>query len=368
MRSTHFYLERWLAALSLLCCLASAEAKNLEFSVSLSSTASALQFDVSGAPDGVALSASMMGGANTHLVESAVIPQGVAGAGSTRFLIYSPDNSALAAEEVAKVSVSFPDESPLQSNLLTVDQVVASDAEGERVSASPNFLPRILAQSPSADIAVRIGTAVGLSAQAIDLDGLVAQTSLLVDSSALATSSGPSAAATWVPSVSRQAPFSVLVTDNTGQSTTGEPIQLRGFNFVSLASFKDFQEVLFGEDESDPSIVGPSADPFGIGVSNLLAYYIGLDPEDPDFSLLPAFQVDRSSEQPVARLSFSRISNPVGVIASVRQSAAIDGGTEVPAESISTSEEVGGRIPVTATAPVPLTGPLFMHLELQQSQ
>lgn len=54
-------------------------------------------------------------------------------------------------------------------------------------------------------------------------------------------------------------------------------------------------ETHFSKEERDnPAIVAPDADPNGTGISNLLMFAFGIDPENPDLKLLPSMQTNET--------------------------------------------------------------------------
>jgi hypothetical protein len=91
---------------------------------------------------------------------------------------------------------------------------------------------------------------------------------------------------------------------------------------VRLASgtsegFAGWQEQYF-PGESDPAIVGPSADPDGDGIENLIEYALGLDPTTSSREGLPKPGVEQIGGERYLTLSFSSPDNLAGVTYVVR--------------------------------------------------
>lgn len=62
---------------------------------------------------------------------------------------------------------------------------------------------------------------------------------------------------------------------------------------VFVSAWEQWIEENFTESgQADPSFIAPDADPFGQGISNLLNFAFGLDPRQPDRTLLPAVTIN----------------------------------------------------------------------------
>ncbi|GAB4172357.1 MAG: hypothetical protein Fur0032_11750 [Terrimicrobiaceae bacterium] len=359
MRTLYFVAVTILAATTL-----DSRAGTHTMNVALNSGAVALQFDVASSVPGLTLNATVMDAAPDHVVESAALP--APNLGKTRFLVYSPSNLPLAPAGAVSVQLGVPNDSSLVNGILTVSGLVTSTANGTLSSAQPNALPLILQQSPTSRTTVQIGDILPLTARVADLDGSLSSAQIRLDGSQVLGLGSTMGSYNWSPTSSGNAVFTVTATDNSGGNSTTEPVTLRSFSFATLAGFADFQDVFFGDDKTNPAKAGPSADPFGTGIPNLLAYVAGMDPANPDFSLLPSFQVEKTGSGHEAVFSYSRIQNLTGVTATIRQGSNLPSpSSTVPAAYISATPSGSGRERVTARVPVANTTSLFMSLALE---
>src|SRR5690625_4760150 len=96
--------------------------------------------------------------------------------------------------------------------------------------------------------------------------------------------------------------LTVELPDGSAQTTSDSFVVAGSFDQWLLSQFPD------PDDQHNPDLIAPDADPWGTGIFNLLAYGTGIDPQNPDLTRLPSPQVheiDDSGERYLA-ITFAR--------------------------------------------------------------
>lgn len=128
--------------------------------------------------------------------------------------------------------------------------------------------------------------------------------------------------------------------------------------------FSAWQEAHFSPEElEDESISGPSADPVGDGIPNLLRYALGAEPRTPDPAALPSTAV----EDDYLTLTFAAPADLTGVVSEVQTSGEL-AGWESNAVLLRDEPGTDGETIYTYRDSVPMTGNnrRFMRLKVTQ--
>lgn len=145
---------------------------------------------------------------------------------------------------------------------------------------------------------------------------------------------------------------------------------IRAYQLSELVSFADFEAIHFGT-AADPADLGFETAPSGSGLSNGLAWLLGINPNAPDRAKLPAGTVEtkESGEEFVFR--FNRLSSRTGLYSSVLESSdlAADPWTPVPPAWVNETSLGDGTVDVEVRMPVdPATESRgFLTLEASQT-
>jgi hypothetical protein len=126
----------------------------------------------------------------------------------------------------------------------------------------------------------------------VDPDGAIPTltTGMLPDGATFADSKNGHGAFRWTPRSSQLGSYSIQFRASNGVATDSKSAQVQILESVPSA-FKDWQQHYWPE-STDPAIVGPTADPDGDGISNILEYALDGDPTVADDSVLPEIGVE----------------------------------------------------------------------------
>lgn len=337
----------------------SQEAVPLAFEIEADPSALAVQFDVGATGPALELGLPLNIGGTSHRVESRKLESGV-----IRHVVYSRSGEALG--ENAKISVSLVVPEIPASGILMISGVIASDANGQSVPAALNTLP------------VRTGTALPhrrgntgismlLSSDVVDPDGTVESVEFRAGADVIGTSTLPSQSLSWTPQNAGGFRLSTLATDNDGGQSLLDLGSIGVLGSGNITNFSQYADIFFGPG-APLSVRGFDADPNGTGLQNGLTYLLGLNPETPDRSRLPASELSvADGGGPGDRIFVFRFLMPEGIEDAdwiVRQSPDLAAWMPVPAEQITETPVAGGRIQVEARVPAP-AGVTRLFLGLQ---
>lgn len=342
--------------------LVSASGADLSFRLACHPSAVALQFDVSSSSD-VSFGSPSYQGTSPHTVESSVLLS----SGSTRFVVYS--TTGLPISSAGEIAVTFSSDD-LADGMLTVSGVMASDASGVQTSATPTSLP-VVVPGTQGYRSAKVGSAVDLGVTAYDLDGALASLSFKEGGSAFSTVfTYDPALASWTPSSSGLFDLSATAIDQDGFESTVSLGQVRAYEPADLATFEDFESIHFGP-VANPSDLGFETKPFGQNISNGLAWILGMNPNSPDLSLLPAATIEDGGGGSEFVFRFNRLASLPGVILSVLESDTLGSGSWdlVPGGSLTETPVGDGSVDVEVRRAIdPETNPKgFMTLDATQA-
>lgn len=333
----------------------------ITFQISPSPAAVALQFDVASAVPSSSLSEPTLTGFNTHRIESQVLS-----GGARRFLIYSTAGEPIAADGNVQVSIDLQSTQP-QNGILTVSGIMASDASGNSVPASPGALPVITGINPAGGETVAIGRSIPVSIEAVDLDGNVSGVVFLVDSSLFAADSTPPFATSVVSSLPATHIRTVVarVEDNEGKHIDSPPISLRFQNPASLTTYEAFQNIWFGSSQLESAAF--NADPFATGIPNHLAWALGMDPRMPDWARFPVLDtVNSGTGRNIILRARVIASGVVYQVLTASQIGPVNDWEPMPSAQITETLEADGWRLIEASVPESSANRRFFKLHIQQ--
>jgi len=328
----------------------------VSFELAAHSTAVAIQFDVNGPAGTVSWSSPSYQGSSAHLVE--IGPIGGANSGKTRYVIFSASGEPISPS--GKVTVDFASTSALANGMVTIDGVVASNASGQAVSASPTALPVSTAtQIPR--WSAQAGQAARLSAPIVDLDGSVTNVAFSLAGQAIGSAAGAPPVLLWNATGSGLRELNAVATDNAGRSASVRVADLYVYNLADVNSYAAFRSIHFGPGAAE-SATAFGADPHGTGVRNGIAFVLGLNPRTPDLSLLPRGEMRTTGLG--AREYVFTFSRPAALQAgtwSVQETTNFGSWSNVPITRIAEGPVANDRVPVEARVPAS-AGRSFLRL------
>lgn len=336
------------------------KAHDLTFRLACHPDSVALQFDVSSSGT-TSFGTPSLQNASPHVVESSVV-----GSGATRFVVYSTSGSQISSTGELLVTFSSPD---LADGMLTVSGVMASDIDGQQENAAPNCKPLVIPTS-TAYRSQQVGVPTTLSATAYDLDGQMVSMTFNEGGSSFSTvfTSKP-ATTSWTPTTSGPQDLSVTATDLVGWTTTVSLGEVRAYELADLATFADFESIHFGS-AANPSNLGFSTAPFGSGIPNGLAWLLGINPNDPDRSLLPTGSVEGGDGGNEFVFRFNRLASLSGVDWEILESPDLTSSSwnPVPGTSVTETPLGDGTVDVEVRKVIdPATEPkAFLSLEVTE--
>jgi len=328
----------------------------VSFELAAHSTAVAIQFDVNGPAGTVSWSSPSFQGSSAHLVE--IGPIGGANFGKTRYVIFSASGEPISPS--GKVTVDFASTSALANGMVTIDGVVASNASGQAVSASPTALPVSTAtQIPR--WSAQAGQTAQLSAPVVDLDGSVTNVAFSLAGQAIGSAAGAPPVLLWNATGSGLRELNAVATDNAGRSASVRVADLYVYNLADVNSYAAFRSIHFGPGAAE-SATAFGADPHGTGVRNGIAFVLGLNPRTPDLSLLPRGEMRTTGLG--AREYVFTFSRPAALQAgtwSVQETTNFGSWSNVPITRIAEGPVANDRVPVEARVPAS-AGRSFLRL------
>jgi Big-like domain-containing protein len=276
------FVSAGITALTIGFCTTQAQSVSVTFDLSTGPQGVVAQFDVLGLVNGVTFSSPSLSNISPHSVESNVIASN-----ATRFIVYSTSNSPMSTSGVVTATMSVTAPSSFQDGMISVQNVIVSDTNGNIVAASPDALPLIISTAPASYRSVQVGVPTALSVQAIDPDGEISSVALRLNGIPQAVTTARPFTLAWSPYSSGAYTFDAIAIGGHGKVATTAEIPLRAYALSEINSFSQFTAIHFGPNSSNPAVVGTGDDPLGIGISNLLAYLLGINPWDPNLAALP---------------------------------------------------------------------------------
>ncbi len=89
-----------------------------------------------------------------------------------------------------------------------------------------NVAPTVSITSPANESSFTLGTAIGITADASDTDGSIAQVAFFADGTAIGTDASSPYEASWTPSATGTYTLTAVATDNADASTTSSPVSV----------------------------------------------------------------------------------------------------------------------------------------------
>lgn len=360
LRAVVYGCGSWILALGLTS--GRLHATDLSFALAAPPTAVALQFDVASNTGPITLSAPQFQGTSPHTVESAVVASG-----ATRYVVYT--TTGLPISSGGKIDVTFSTASPLTNGMISVLNVVASDASGQLVSAAPTSFP-VLASPGFGYSSILVGKSAEIGGDPVDLDGGIlggVKFRRIGVGQIGSTDFAAPYSTIWTPVADGSYDLEVEATDFSGFTVRLPLGTLRAYSLAEISSYSAFESIHFGA-AANPALLGFDTDPFGFGVANGIAYVLGLNPNDPDLSLLPEISVEDGVPGPGDDLvfRFTRLATLSGATWDVLESETLAGWTAVPAGWITETTDGGDLVEVEVRKPLGGPPPLseaFMTLE-----
>ncbi|MDQ8180228.1 hypothetical protein [Pelagicoccus sp. SDUM812005] len=328
----------------------------VSFNLAVDPTGVALQFDVTSDSPLDAIGFPLFNGSSDHDVQSAVIESG-----AHRFVVYSKTGAPIASS--GTVSITFSDGLEAADGAISLENVTASDASGQVVTASPNAFP-VLAQDFLPHQSLELGDTLSLESIAFDLDGSLKSLQLLTGSTELDAAAASPFPLDWTPATSGIFPLTLVAVDNADLEKTFDIGAFQAYNESEITDYDSFGSIHFG----DTSNAAFDSDPLDSGIANGLAYLLGLNPHKPEVLRLPRVKVERDESSAALVVSFIRDSSATGVDWSLRSSSDLQSfEAAVPSDVSDTDNQDGShsvelRLPLDAESPA-----TFVDLEVKQS-
>lgn len=161
-------------------------------------------------------------------------------------------------------------------------------------------------------------------------------------------------------------PFQSVSLHVTGEETAELQLYSSRVTQISFNSFAEWQQSHFSpEDLNDESVSGPTADPEGFGIPNLMRYALKLNPDAPDHQVLPSPQVVENNGEKHLSFTYQRSTAAKDIDFLIETST--DLVTWTPATDLDVEvSSAGNQTTVTARDPNPLSAsaPRFLRLRL----
>ena len=254
-----------------------AQPLTVEFDLNTGAQGVAIQFDVRPLSAGVTFTSPSLEGIAPHVVDANAL-----GSGALRFIVYSTSSSPLNPSGIVSAVMGVASANTLVDGMITVENVVVSDAAGQVTTGNPNARPLILSVSPDSYRSVFVGHPTLLTVQAIDPDDTISSASFLLGGITESNATSRPFVFTWTPLETGTYSFDTVIVGGLGRTATSAVADLRAFIPSEISTYSEFATIHFGPNSSDPTLAGPAAQPYGNGIPNLLAYFLGLNPQDPD--------------------------------------------------------------------------------------
>jgi len=280
-----------------------APAIQLPFRLDSNSEVVALQFDVTTDVPGIELTANEAIVTSTgHSIASAPITPT-----TTRFIIHNPDNGLISDGALVEVTIGLLPSLGLNDLSLSFSNPVFANSDGTHSLASIVVPPLVEMRNPSSARSYPIERSLILKVDAVDADGVLANVEFLIDGSGFKEDSSFPYEASWDPPSEGSYTVKVVVTDSDGLSAETAEIPVTVFSLSDLQSYDNFKAIYFPDDDGNSEIVDPASDPDGDAISNLLEYFLSLDPVEADAQLGPVFYLTEEEGTQFLVLQFTRL-------------------------------------------------------------
>ncbi len=339
--------------------LADASAVPVTFTLAVDPAGVALQFDVQSDGPVKSVGAPLFAGASAHSIRSATLESG-----AHRFVIYSLDGAPISA--TGTVTVSFAPSFPLEDGALSIANVTATNASGATVAAAPNALPTLTSEAPP-HRSIPAGETFALSRSVVDLDGALTNLVLMSGASEVDSAAAAPFSLEWGPIEVGAYSLSLQATDDRSQTATISLGTLQAYLAADIIDYSTFAATHFGAGASEATIA-LTADPYGTGIRNGLAFLLGLDPHAPDFSRLPKVTLEQSGGSAEMVVRFQRRAELGSLQWSVRQSDDLAAFAAVEANAIAETDAADGLKSVEIRLPLSPDGDVSQFLDLGVSQ
>lgn len=273
------------------------------FDLAVDPTGVAVQFDVSADQPIESIGIPSFTGASDHRVESATIESG-----SHRFVVYSSSGDPISPS--GEISIEFKPTIPLVDGSISIENVTASDANGDVVTAQPNSYP-VLVQSAKNHQSFEAGTSILFPQLAVDLDGATKSLVLHIDNQEADSALLAPFALNWGPVALGTYSLNLTATDNLDQEVSFDLGTFQAYNPADIIDFGSFADTHFGDGAND-SIAAFDTDPFGKGFANGLAFFLNKNPHSLDSDALPRVHLENTEQGSELVIQFTRRSDLAG--------------------------------------------------------
>ena len=332
----------------------------LPFRLELNSEVVALQFDITTEAPGIELSASEVSeSAAEHSVSSAEIS-----ATTTRFIIHDPDNAALSDGAFLEMTIGISAPSELKDLSLSLSNLVFANSAGTQSLADIKNPPVVELRNPSNARSYPVERSVILKVDAADADGRLETVEFLINDSPLSEDNFYPHEALWDPATGNYM-VKVVVTDNDGLSSETGEIPVRIFSLSELETYDAFKSIYFSENSNVPEIADPGSDPDGDAMSNLLEYFLSLDPVEADAQFAPFFYLTEEEGNQFMVIQFTKLTAPQDLSFLVQSSGDMAAWVEQLDLTTETTDHGDGTATVEIKVPVQEGSNLSNFLRLQ---
>lgn len=330
----------------------------VSFNLAVHPTGVALQFDVTSDSSLKSIGLPSFDGSSDHDVQSAIIESG-----AHRFVIYSKTGEPIS--ETGEVNIIFTDGLIPEDGAITLENVTASNASGDVVTASPNTLP-VLTETFLPHQSMELGGSLSLESVAFDLDGSLKSLKLVTGSTELDASTATPFPLAWTPASIGTYPLTIVAVDNLDQENTFDLGNFQAYTDSEITDYSSFGSVHFGGTTGNGQF---DSDPLDTGIGNGLAYLLGLNPHSPDVSHLPRARIIRNENSTELVVVFKRSSSATGIDWNLRTSPDLKVFETAQPRDVSETENLNGARTVEVFLPLDSESaePTFVDLEVKQS-
>lgn len=323
----------------------SSTALPLSFHLGTSPFAVALQFDVGFTVSGISMVSPVLQGVSAHQISSMLLSNG-----KTRFTISSSTNTSIPPTASIQVMLD-PGNIPLRDGIMSITDVLATNSSNSPVSASPGGKPIAFNVIPSSLIKSVVGKNISIGLEIVDLDGSITSVLFRLNGSPIGSTSVRPFFTSATSATAGTFAFTAFAQDNAGNSVVSSPSTLQFIDPVALSTYSAFQTAWLD------GAGAFTADPYGTGISNGVAWALGINPRNPDRSRLPVQSIEESEGGKILVYQARVLASEVDHQILISTSLAADSWSQLPPAQIEETLEASGwrlieaRVPITDIAP-----------------
>ncbi len=191
-----------------------------------------------------------------------------------RVLVDSPTNEALSQSGTAiKIPLTFLGDVPEDEQSVRITSALFALANGTLVPTRLLPFGRLTEPVVQTTFSIHeLHDGVKLRVLAFDTDQEVGTVTFSIDGVALPPVTAPPFETLWFPERPGVQQLEVTLIDNDGQSQT---LPAQELEIINPATYQQWAVSMFGTTQTDLAVIGPMADPFNRGVTNLESFFFG---------------------------------------------------------------------------------------------